>query len=205
MKAVLIAGVAGLVSAVCAGADITWKGEGETTAWSDGSNWEGGVAPALGDTAVIPTGKTAGMASADISYVSATETKLAGISLPAADGGLYIKNTTSVTLSVPLSGIGPVEIDNGGSVSLTLGADNGNYSGPMTIRKSEVRTDYTHLNAFGKNNVVTNIVEAGTASQHVYFFKGGDYYNTWQIVGLPAWSTTQSFYTYYAVVFNKPV
>jgi len=194
-----------LTVAAGAGTKITWKGGGATTAWSDGSNWEGGTAPALGDTAVIPSGEMATMTSADITYVSADATKLAGISLAAADSGLSIKNGSAVSLKVPLSGIGSVEIDNGGS-ALTLAANNANYCGPMTIRKSCVNTDYSHGNAFGKDNVVTNIVGSGSTSCNVSFFVGGNYYNTWQVLGGDSPnSKSQSFVSYAAVVFKKPL
>ena len=52
-----VAGVC-LASGVFAGSEINWTGKGETAAWSDGGNWEGGVAPGLGDTAVIPRART---------------------------------------------------------------------------------------------------------------------------------------------------
>ena len=41
------------------GNQITWKGNGDSPRWSDGSNWEGGVAPEKGDIAVIPEATTA--------------------------------------------------------------------------------------------------------------------------------------------------
>lgn len=158
MKAVLIAGVAGLVSAVCVGADITWKGEGTTTAWSDGSNWEGGVAPGSGDTAVIPSGKTAGMASADITYVSATETKLAGISLPAADATLWVTNASTVHMKVPVSGVGHYLVDNQAK-DFYIFTSNPDFTGPFTISNSTVWVDfYSGLlidKPFGHGNTVT--------------------------------------------------
>ena len=45
---------------------ITWTGEGDTTAWSDGGNWEGGTAPAKDDVAVLPAGATVGATQADV-------------------------------------------------------------------------------------------------------------------------------------------
>ena len=70
-------------AAALAAAEITWKGGGDTSAWSDGTNWEGGVAPSEGDTVVIPDGKIAYMSSSDITWVASQG--LALISLPGGD------------------------------------------------------------------------------------------------------------------------
>ena len=44
---------------VRAASEIKWTGAGNTSAWSDGGNWDGGTPPGQGDIAVIPGGKTA--------------------------------------------------------------------------------------------------------------------------------------------------
>ena len=158
--------------------EITWRGGGSTSAWSDGSNWDGGNAPGANDTAVIPSGKHAYMSSADVETASAAP--LAGISLAAADSELFITNNSAVTLSVPLSGVGQLKISNE-MKTLTLAADNGNLSGPVTITNSSVYSDYSHGNFLGRNNVITNYM--GDGKSDINFFKSGDYYNDWYVIG----------------------
>ena len=87
-------------SLLVSAAPITWTGEGDTAAWSDGGNWEGGAAPGSDDTAVIPAGKTAKWSQTDASFMNA----LAGIEL---NGDMEVSNmTAATTLTVPLSGGG---------------------------------------------------------------------------------------------------
>ena len=79
---------------------ITWKGDGDTAAWSDGSNWEGGTAPGSEDTAVIPEGKMATWTQNDADFMNS----IAGIEL---NGEMEVSNmTAATTLTVPLSGNG---------------------------------------------------------------------------------------------------
>ena len=60
-----------------AGNTFIWKGGGYTTAWSDGSNWDGWVAPTAGDSVVVPAGKTATARDGDLSLLNS----LAGIEI----------------------------------------------------------------------------------------------------------------------------
>lgn len=210
MKSVLIACVTGLTAAMCAGADITWKGDGETTAWSDGSNWEGGVAPGSGDTAVIPSGKTAGMSSADVTYVSAAATKLAGISLPDEDAELVVTNSSAATLSVPLSGSGVFRVENNGAGTLTLGGNNINFTGPMFFTDSKVGTTYTAESTtrrhFGRDNTIT-MISRGAKQSDLCFFASGTYPNVFSFVGPDEdrGAGVSFVYSYTAVVLSGAV
>ena len=158
--------------------EIAWKGGGSTSAWSDGTNWEGGSAPGNGDTAVVPNGKVAYMSSADLVYVASEGLSL--ISLPGGDSTLYITNNTTSTLSVPVAGIGKFNVANNNR-QLTIGVDNPDFTGPFYFTNSQIRTDYDHGLCFGRKNVITNYVGNGDAS--LYIFKGADYSNEWHIVG----------------------
>lgn len=158
--------------------DVVWSGGGTTGAWSEPANWIGGVPPDDGDTVVIPAATSAWMSSADISF--ATDRSLAGISLAAPDAALFITNETKMTLSVPLSGTGGLWISNGGK-QLTLAADNGGFSGPVTLTNAYVSSDSSHKNFLGKDNVVTNY--AGGSSSLVYFMCSGEYHNDWVVIG----------------------
>lgn len=177
MKKLVVCLIAVSGAATFAG-EIVWRGGGSTPAWSDGSNWEGGNAPGANDTVVIPSGKHAYMSSADVETASAAP--LAGISLAAADSELFITNSTAVSLSVPLSGAGQLKISNG-MKTLTLAADNGNLTGPVTITNSSVWSDSTHGNFLGSGNVVTNYM--GSGESEIYFMRNGHYYNAFHIIG----------------------
>ena len=117
--------------------DVRWTGGGDTAAWSDGGNWDGGIAPGEGDTAVIPQGKTAIWAQTDAAFMNA----LAGIEL---NGEMEVSGmTAATTLTVPLSGAGVFRGLNGGekaaSVSsgtyyyLMLNNDNSNFTGTFAF------------------------------------------------------------------------
>ena len=158
-------------------ADRTWKGGGDTPAWSDATNWEDGVAPEAGDTAVIPDGKTAYMSSGDITWAT---NHVALISLPGGGSTLYITNHLASILKTPVSGVGKFNVANN-SVQLTIGVDNPDFTGPFYFTNSQIRTDYSHGKCFGTYNVITNFVGDGDAS--LYIFKGANYDNTWYIFG----------------------
>ena len=177
MKKLVVCLIAVSGAATFAG-EIAWRGGGSTSAWSDGTNWEGGNAPGANDTAVIPSGKHAYMSSADVSMVSAAP--LVGISLAASDSELFITNSSEVSLSVPLSGTGQLKISNG-MKKLTLAADNGNLTGPVTITNSSVWSDSTHGNFLGSGNAVTNYM--GSGESEIYIMHKGHYYNAFHVIG----------------------
>lgn len=118
-------------------ADVRWTGEGETAAWSDGGNWDGGIAPGAGDTAVIPQGKTAIWAQTDADFMNA----LAGIEL---NGEMEVSGISAkTTLTVPLSGGGVFRGLEGGEKAsgvssgtyyyLTLNNNNSNFTGTFAF------------------------------------------------------------------------
>ncbi len=181
--------------------EITWKGGGATSAWSDGTNWKDGAAPDTGDIAVITNGATAYMSSADITYANG---RLSKIKLPGADSTLWITNTTEIAMSVPVEGIGKFNVANN-CTKFTIGVSNPDFTGPFYFTNSIVCTDYGHVQCFGKYNVITNFVGNGLAS--FYIFKGGSYYNTFHIFGgdTSAASGKRSLLVYYDADFYGPV
>lgn len=177
MKKLVVCLIAVSGAATFAG-EIAWRGGGNSPFWSDGTNWEGGESPKSGDTAVIPSGKTAYMSSTDV--VLATALPLAGIRVESSDSELFITNNTVVTLGVPLAGVGHLKIANT-MQRLTLAADNGNLTGPVTISNSYIYSDSAHADFLGRNNVITNYM--GSGESLINFFKSGDYYNDWVVFG----------------------
>ena len=61
-------------SLIVSAANVTWTGGGDTSAWSDGGNWEGGIAPGAGDIALIPENTNAvATTAADITFMNALQ------------------------------------------------------------------------------------------------------------------------------------
>ncbi len=158
--------------------EILWKGGGSTSAWSDGSNWQGGVAPGNGDMAVIPDGKTVYVSSTDLSWIAAQG--LSMISLPGADSTLFVTNNASANITVPVSGIGKFNVSNNNN-RLEFNVDNSAFTGPFLWINSYVANDWDHPNCYGINNVITNVVGDGLASQYLSYPDG--YSNIWYIFG----------------------
>ena len=150
-------------------AERTWKGGGDTAAWSDGTNWEGGAAPSSGDSAVIPEGKTAIWSQTDASFMNA----LAGIEL---NGDMEVSSmSAATTLTVPLSGGGVFRGLNGGETAssassgtfyyLTLGNDNRNFTGTFAFTNCGVQIN--HNFALGSASPrCTLIWKNGTSGNH---------------------------------------
>ena len=135
-------------------AERTWKGGGDTVAWSDGTNWEGGAAPSSGDSAVIPEGKTAVWSQTDASFMNA----LSGIKL---FGDMEVARMTAATeLTVPISGNGIFRGLEGGESApalstgtyyyLRLNNDNKDFTGTFAFTNCGVRID--HNFALGSAN-----------------------------------------------------
>ena len=125
---------------------FTWTGEGDTAAWSDGGNWEGGTAPGSGDTAIIPEGITAKWSQTDKSFMNA----LAGIEL---NGDMEVSNmTAATTLTVPLSGSGVFRglygaesapaLSSGTYYYFTLQNDNSDFTGTFAFTNCGVRINH---------------------------------------------------------------
>lgn len=158
-------------------AERTWKGGGVTSAWSDGTNWEGNTAPDSGDIAVITNGATAYMSSDDITYVNG---RLSKIKLPGGNSTLWITNTTEIAMSVPVEGIGKYNVANN-CKWLTIGVNNPDFTGPFYFTNSNIRTDYSHGQCFGRYNVITNFVGSGLAN--MFICMSANYDNTWYFFG----------------------
>ena len=182
-------------------AEIKWTGEGATSAWSDGTNWEGGTAPDTGDIAVITNGATAYMSSADITYVNG---RLSKIKLPGANSTLWITNNTEIAMTVPVEGVGKFNVANN-NTALTIGVNNPDFTGPFYFTNSQIRTDYNHGQCFGTYNVITNFVGEGNAN--LYIFKGATYNNEWHFFGSAATASgKRALYTYNSAIrFCGPV
>ena len=189
-----------VLSLTAIAAEISWKGGGGTSVWSDGTNWQGGTSPSAGDTAVIPDGKTAYMSSVDITWAA---DRLSLIKLPGIDSTLYITNNTASVMTVPVEGIGKYNVSNN-NVELKFAVDNLNFTGPFCFINSKIRNDYDHGKCFGRYNVVTNFVGNGVANLSI--FKSGNYDNTWYIFGgSSVVDSGRSLFTYGPIDLRGPV
>lgn len=153
---------------VFAGSEIVWKGGGSTAAWSDGTNWQGGVAPGLGDVAVLPDATTVTAGPTDLTYMEAAATKLAGIRLM-GDGTRFVLSglTKAATFDVPLSGKGEFQHRDSkktGGYYLTLAGDNREFAGSFLISNAGVRVNSDYC--LGTTNVVRYF---GSSSTENYF------------------------------------
>lgn len=196
--AVFVAGVC-LAFGVFAGSEITWTGKGETDAWSDGGNWEGGVAPVEGDEAVIPQGKTAIWAQTDAAFMNA----LAGIKL---NGEMEVSGMTAATsLTVPLSGNGvfrglesgevPKNVSTGPFYYLTLNNDNSNFTGTFAFTNCGVRTSTTL--ALGSATTRCTLIWNNKASgnHRRLYLEASGHYNANMYLSQPSYGTGLIFAT----------
>ena len=147
----MFAGVAlGMMVLAAEAADVTWKGGGNTSAWSDGSNWDGGSAPGLGDIAVLPSGAIVRATIDDIDYAEAT--KLGGIHFSGDDTVLVVANVAEArTFDIPFSGVGEFRVLDC-TAKLTMKADNSSYMGSFVVSNAYV--GYSSPSCMGTTNRV---------------------------------------------------
>ena len=136
---------------VTSAADITWQGGGNSLAWSDGSNWEGGKAPGEGDNISIPVGAEAvATTAADIALMNGLS------SIDVSSGAtLCISNLgETATMTVPLTGEGRFYVcnapDNTTYYYLTLQSDNSAFTGNFAVTNAGLKAD--SVNCFGGRN-----------------------------------------------------
>ncbi|MBO7206282.1 MAG: hypothetical protein J6W10_01570, partial [Kiritimatiellae bacterium] len=143
------------VLSLCA-AEITWKGGGETEAWSDGSNWEGGVAPGLCDIAVLPAGSDVITGNADYTYMRAEATRLAGIRIEEGAWMSVSNLTANATHDIPLSGSGGFRcIKASGNYSLTMKSDNSAFTGEFFVKEAGFKPSATKYSLGASGNKVS--------------------------------------------------
>lgn len=178
---------------------IVWTGDGDTTAWSDGGNWEGGTAPGSEDTAVIPEGVTATWTQSDASFMNS----IAGIVL---NGDMEVSGmTAATTLTVPISGAGVFRGLEGGekapSISsgtyyyLTLNNNNENFTGTFAFTNCGVCAK--NAKAFGSANPRCTVIwKNGTTGNHrrLYLMASG-IYNANMFLAQPNYSHGMIFAT----------
>ena len=131
-----------------AGNTFIWKGGGYTTAWSDGSNWDGWVAPTAGDSVVVPAGKTATARDGDLSLLNS----LAGIEIRTGGGLVLTEMTSDFSFVPPLAGGGSFTARDFG-FTITIGSDNSAFEG--TFDFANVYAQLTCATGFGTTNRVS--------------------------------------------------
>lgn len=134
---------------------FVWKGGGTTEAWSDGSNWEGGVAP-TNNLVVIPDNCKAVAHTADIDLMN----KFGIITLAGENSVLSFSNLTAgveKTLTAPIRGRGLILIEQAASTAdqrnLRISGDNGGFSGD--VRAERAGLSVGHRNALGIGGTFT--------------------------------------------------
>ena len=149
-------------------AEITWTGEGETPAWSDGGNWEGGVAPSTNDVAVIPADTTMIGNDVDFNYANATATKWASSRFESATAVLVASNmSASVTHTVPLVGAGEFRAVESDNKKFTMNADNSDFTGSFYIKRTGFLAGSIGKKALGLAN--NKIIYYGNNAAKNYF------------------------------------
>ena len=184
---------------------ITWNGGGDTAAWSDGGNWEGGNAPGSQDMAVIPAGTTAIWSQTDASFMNT----LGGIEL---NGEMEVSNmTAATTLTVPLSGNGvfrgleggekAASISSGTYYYLTLNNNNENFTGTFAFTNCGVRISNNKALG-GADTRCTLIWKNGTLYNHrrLYLYASG-VYNANMFLAQPNYSHGMIFATCAAATY----
>lgn len=166
------------------GNPITWKGGGDTPRWSDGSNWEGGVAPEKGDIAVIPEDTTAYASHYSDERGDLTLIKsLAGISLAGTNAVFLLDDQLddngSFDFAVPLSGNGVFIFTNTvqNTRQMTLKADNSAFTGRFRFLRSRVYVCHTNALGVSGNSIefkpnngqhAISYQEPGVYSNHIF-------------------------------------
>ena len=190
----LVAAVVACGSLFAEGNQITWKGDGETPRWSDGSNWVGGVAPEKGDIAVIPEDTTAWAshragADGDRDIFN----NLAGIRLDGANAVFIIDvenngdyGTAVFDFKTPVSGNGHLDIRNTANNDrwVTVSADNTGFTGTYDFTNAFVKVGNEKAIASG-----CRVNFSGGVGQHKLQFCAGVFSNDVHVVktaGTPA-------------------
>ena len=190
MKFGLAIVAAAVVAHVTFANPVVWSGAGAGD-WTDDDNWEGS-APSAGDTAVIPSGATAPLMTAEDFTLA---NSLAAINLAAADSTLLIGNTASKDLTVPVTGSGLFAVDNGQTV-LNLKADNTGFTGPFFFTNSLVVV--RNIKALGTSNVVTNYSEApksgSSTPTRLEIEVSGEFGNEFHLFGPSSGSSRMVYY-----------
>ena len=156
MKSTLAVFTALATSFLVAG-EVTWKGDGASQRWSDGSNWVGGTPPGSGDIAVIPSNTTAYAShhtdanGGDLTTINS----LGGLRLE-GDGRVEIDceqdnnvNTCCFSWNAPLYGTGTFVVMNGVNNDryLRMNVDNSAFQGSFLVSNCLMRVK--HVNGIG--------------------------------------------------------
>lgn len=181
MKSTLAVFTALAASFLVAG-EVTWKGDGASQRWSDGSNWVGGTPPGSGDIAVIPS-NTIAYAS---HYTDAnggdltTINSLGGIRLDGTNAVLRLDGENDPNgifdFNVPLSGDGRFVFENtvNNDRYMNMKGDNGGFTGSFVFTNARVVVN--HQNALGTSGCP--VLLAPSLGQHgIIYRKPGIYSN----------------------------
>ena len=181
MKSTLAVFTALATSFLVAG-EVTWKGDGASQRWSDGSNWVGGTPPGSGDIAVIPSNTTAYAShhtdanGGDLTTINS----LGGLRLE-GDGRVEIdyeqdgsSSTCCFSWNAPLYGTGTFVVMNGVNNDryLRMNVDNSAFRGSFLVSNALMRVK--NLNGLG-NSPVT--LTANASNNGLVFETSGVYSN----------------------------
>ena len=195
MKSTLVVFTALAASILVAG-EVTWKGDGASQRWSDGSNWVGGTPPGSGDIAVIPSNTTAYAShhtdanGGDLTTINA----LGGMRIE-GDGRVEIdyeqdgdSKTCCFAWNVPLYGTGTFVMMNGVNNDryLRMNVDNSAFQGSFLVSNALMRVK--NLKGLG-NSPVT--LTANNSNNGLIFETSGVYSN--DVVALSDGSNSPKF------------
>ena len=154
-----------LLGTLAFSAEISWTGGGTTAAWDDTGNW-GGSLPTASDIAVI-----SGVVPATRADIT-TMNGFGGVKIDGEESKIAVYGiTSSVTMTVPLSGTGTFSVTNSSNNAyLTLNNDNSSFSGSFFTDNAGMTL--SHANAFG-NSDTKFLVKNGTNYKYFQVGTGG--------------------------------
>ncbi len=157
-------------------AGAVWTGNGNNSNWSNGSNWDGGWIPGVGD--LVRFGSLSGNAVVDGNFAGA----VAGLSLEAGyNGTVSLERDLTITGNVVLAG-GTL---NAGSQTITVGGNWSNRGGSFNAGTSTVVfNDASQVSQILGNNTFYNFTSL-TASKILEFEAGKTQtiLNRWDLEG----------------------
>ena len=156
----------------------TWTGGGTTDLWSDGNNWQGGVAPTAGFDLMFPSGALQETSVDDLGFTFSSITTadtyrfsgqpLTTTSLTVSQGSLELDSPTTVTENLSVEDKAILSIGNGASAANLTVAANATLSliGILTVNTNATLQDNGTLTITGEGDLddfgTANIGAGGT-------------------------------------------
>lgn len=160
---------------------IEWNGGGDVSDFSDGDNWNGGVAPSgIGDVALFPADAEIG---ATFSDVNSFFTKLGAVHLAGSGTLLAVTSATeSASIYAPVFGKGTYRVASGSEAhNYSIYADSGLFEGAFEFTNAAKNVETYVMNAAGIGGRSTASFHADGSDRRLSFAKGVPSRAHWRI------------------------